>query len=270
MQFTVRKALIAATVSAALSAAPAFASPVFTVDTGGLGLTGNADKTFQADFISGFSSELLHLDNAAGTAYGDGWVQFTSFKNGANAVLPGTSRLGVDYQLYLTFSLSDVLVSGTAGSAGAVYALNSLTFTVWADTGLDTVFTNAAVSGNTGTEASVSVGTADINLGSGSLVVGTAGFNALGGVFQNAIASFALTTEGKAFFVQPDPFYNVAFDEFNNTTQGLTFSADGKLAAITNASGGVDFNRVPEPASMSLIGMGLLGLGALSRKRKAS
>lgn len=267
MKFSMRKAIIAAAVGATLSAGSAFAAPVFTVDTAGLGLTGAAAKTFDADFISGFSSELLHLDNTAGTASGSGWVQFTSFKNGAAAVLPGTSRLGVDYQLYLTFSLSDVLVSGVAGAPGAVYALNSLTFDVWADTGVDTSFTEAKVDG---TEATVSVGTADIKLGSGSLITGTAGFNALGGVFQNAIASFALTAAGSSFFIAPVPFYSVAFDEFNNTTQGLAFSADGKLAAITNASGGVDFNKVPEPATASLIGMGLLGLGAMSRKRKAS
>ena len=135
----IRKATMAVAVGAALSAGSAIAAPVFTVNTGSI--PGAVNKTFDADFISGFSSELLHL--TGNTASGSGWVQFTSFKNGAAAVLPGNSRLGVDYQLYLTFSLSDTLVAGTAGTAGAVYQLDTLTFNVWADAALDTTFTDA-------------------------------------------------------------------------------------------------------------------------------
>lgn len=265
MSISMRKTALAAAVCAALSAGSAVAAPVFTVNTGSL--PGVANKTFNADFISGFSSELLHLNG--NNAVGDGWVQFTSFKNGATAILPGVSRLGVDYQLYLTFHLDDTLISGTAGTAGAVYQLNALTFTLWADTDLDTTFVNAEAS--TATEASVSQGNADIALATGSLMVGVAGFNTLGGVFQNALTTFTLTTAGKNYFVNPVPFYTMAFDEFNNTTQGLNFSADGKYAAITNASGGVDFNggSIPEPTSLTLLGLGLAGLGAL-RKRKSA
>lgn len=278
MKFSMRKALIAAAVGATLSAGSAFAAPAFTVNPNTL-LGGNLFQTFTADFISGTSSELLALDPVTLTATGSGWVQFTSFSDGSNVIGSGTSGLNFQfssitgYKLYLTFDLKDTYnaanSTGAFGAAGSSYDLTKLDFQVWLDKDYDTTFTNASVAGAVPVGATVNTGNADILLGSGGLINGSAEFNAQGGVGQNAIATFSLTDDGKKFFIAPSPFYTVAFDEFNNTTQGLAIK-DG-YAAITNASGGIDFNgKVPEPTTASLIGMGLLGLGAMSRKRKAS
>lgn len=245
-------------------AASAFAaSPPFTVDPDRNAATNN---NFVATQITGFSSELLTLTPGPNTASGSGWLQFTGFQNGANAVLPGISRLGVDYQLYLTFNLTATLSSGPFGQAGSNYTLNSLNFQLRLDPNLNTTFVAANAPTATGATVGGTTGD-DILLGSGSLISGVAGFDAQFGAFLNSIQTYANTAAGNAFFVDPVPFYSIATDAFNNTVQGVQVS--GNLISITNAAGVVDFNRVPEPETVGLLGIGLLGMVMGLRRRKA-
>jgi hypothetical protein len=275
-------------------AAQAIAAPVFTINPAAIPGATIATTTFDANLVNGTTSELLHMDSTLGTASGYGWVQFSSFSNGATSISPFASGINVDYQLYLTFQLQDVLAFGTFGAANSVYNLTQMDFQVWADpsmnmgTGANTsfVFANAL----TGQEANViDAGNDDIFLATGSLITGVAGFDTLGGAYLNSITSFAVcqgggmadlggllipvpactSDTGANYFSEPDPFYTLAFSAFNNTTQGIARSADGKLISITQAVGIVDFNRIPEPATLGLLGLGLLSMGALIRLRKA-
>ena len=249
----------------------AYAAPgVFTVDP-------PLTAPFQADFIAGASSELLHGNLALGTLTAtSGWLSFNGFSLGGVPVPVGTSRMGIDYGLYITFDLVANYSGGAAfATAGSNYNLSALNFGMWRDDGFDTAFTAAATPG---TEAAVAVGTADVLLGTGSLVTGVAGFDALFGAFLNATTTFTTTAAGDLFYTAPVPFYNLAFSAFNNTSQGVTIDTptgctagdNDCTIAIKQAIGGVDFNQVPEPATLALLGMGLIGVGVSLRKRKAT
>lgn len=255
----------ASALAMALSLSPvASAAPIFQVTPSVLG---GPETPFNGDQMGGFMSSLITYDPVANTTFGEGYISLSGFALNQQNVLPGVSGLGVDYDLFITYNFTTD-VNGVFGANDSEDTITSINYNLWGAPGAgSTSFTPADASSNQ--TASASNGAAQL-IGGGSLVSGVTGFNSQGGAYVNLSATYANTAFGDTFFTEPVPFYNLAFTSFNNTSQGIEIN--GNLVSVNQAIGNIDFNanQVPEPISLALVGLGLVGVGITTRRRKTS
>lgn len=254
------KSIIAASIVAAFTfSGTAAAAPFneFTVDP-----VNGAYANFVADKITGNYTEQATF-NADGTFNVSlVWTagQFVGNK-GNTAYESYQTGLGATYGLFATYT------------AGGTYSVNGST----------TTFDFSPGSGNLSLFLDNTLGVAggEVLLGGGNPIAGQGTLDPMlstcespgnpGGRGINcgsfgASSSFALTDAGSAFFILPNPFYSLSFQSghLNNFNPVGTQTINGSLDVVFSG----EPTDVPEPASVGLLGLGMLGLYAARRRNK--
>ena len=252
-------------VAAALLVAGASASalPQFTLNPGAVA-PALAGTTFTGDniLISDFST--VTFDGLGGFS-DSGFLSVSAIQLGGSTFTP--TGLNSTYGLYFKFSGVGTTTVGDPRLVPTIGSFTSLTYELYGYNGL----ASFGFSGNTPTETAAG----EVLLASGSLISGNAVTvpTGDGSTFTPSAAAklnFTVTPGQEAFFVDPNPFYDIAFAAFTNTTTQVEPFAGG--FRIRQGGGAINFaatTPVPEPETYALMLAGLAAVGFVARRRRA-
>ncbi len=253
-------------VAIAMAAACATASaqlPQFTLDPSAVGLNGTS---FTADNVLISDYSTVRFDGAGGFT-DSGFLSVSAAQLGGTTFTP--TGLNSTYGLYFAFngsgttSLGDPSMTNTSGS------FTNLDFQLYG-------YNGTASFGFNGANDPTTTAPMDKLLASGSLVPGTGSVATLvsGSKFVPTAAAtltFQTAAGSNGFFADPQPFYDLAFAAFTNTTSQVTPFVGG--FRIEQGGGAFNFAStppIPEPETYALMLAGLAAVGFVARRRRSA
>ena len=264
--------LTAGTLGALLASSPVLAGPLFQVDQSVAG-GGASGIVSGVDRISFEYQSRIDQTIVGGSLAGnddpftqEGFLTKAAFGSPTGGSVPSLLNSSGDggYGMYGIFTISGEADPFGAAGDGILANFNTVVMTLYIDADQDTILAlpgaGPVVPGG---------GTADdfaiinFTLSDGEAHV----FGGLANGDFDTLLNVSLTPQGQAFFIDPVPFFPL--ENFGGNTQTITGASLTESFVATSDGGGIELfqNQVPEPGTLALLGLGIMGMGFINRRR---